>query len=120
MIPEYLASDEVPHPFAQSHSGNFLVSGVMQLSFTCDETIDPMLLMGGNHEFPRQGSPSPNSAYYPEGDHYQHTSPAPSTSDGVWMGYPSYEASASAPIPISPTVGNRVSALARYDAIVLC
>jgi len=107
MIPGYRASDEVPHPFAQGHSGDLTASGVRQPSFTCGATIDPMLLMGGGHES--------NSLYTTEDNHYHHQSVVPPTSGRVWMGYPDPAAVSS---PISPALGNRVSALARYG--VLC
>jgi len=119
MIPEHLSSDEVPHPFAQSHSGDLIVSGIRHPSFTCDATIDPMMLMGADHGLLSQHSSSSDCLYIPDGNPYHHPSPAPSTSAGVWMGYPLYEASASVSAPISPTVGDRVSALA-LDMIMLC
>jgi len=109
MIPEYRASDEVSYPFTQDHSGDLTVSAVRQPSFTSGATINPSLLMGGGHQF--------NSLYITEGSHYQHPSSVPSTSSEGWMGYP---APASVPSHISPTLGNRVSALARYGVVMLC
>jgi len=51
MIPEYLASGEVPHPFAQSHSSDLVVSGIGQQSFICNATADlALLLIGGSRE----------------------------------------------------------------------
>lgn len=110
MIPDLLASDGSLHSFVQGYSGGIIVPRVRQPSPPPDTTIDPMLLMCGNHEPPPQHIQPPLSLYIPEDNHYQHPSPVPSTSTEVWMGYTGDEGPASMP---SPMVGNMVSALTR-------
>lgn len=120
MTPNYLASSQISHPFVQGHSRDLTVPGVRHPSFTCDATIDPVFLMGANHELLSQHDSSSNPLYISEGDHYRRSPPAPSTSGEVWMGYSGYEASPPVPILINRMVGNRVSALVLYSEVMLC
>jgi len=108
MTPDFVASNDAYHPFTQSYSGGLIDRQPSSLPH--DLTINPSFLHG-NQQSLLQYNSSPTSLYIPEGSHYQDPSPAPSTSTGVWMGYPGDEASASAPSLISPVVGNKVRAL---------
>ena len=120
MTPDHLASDQFSHPFAQSHPSDLIIPGVRQPSFTCDATINPMLLMGGTHELLSPHESSQDSMYTSEGNYYQCPSPAPSTPAEVWMNHPGYEASVAASSPVSPTMGSRVSAPVHRRAMMLC
>ena len=56
-------------------------------------------------------NPSQRSMNVSRGGHYQSPPPYPSTFDEAWVDYPGYAAPASVPSPISPTMGDMVSAL---------
>ena len=112
MSADFVISDgapyHVPHRLTQSYPGGPTYPQIERLSLPYDGTINPSLLMGGDHTFPHHNQ-SPVDSYVSGDEHYLDMSPAPSTHTEVWMGY-SDEGSVSGTSPTSPTVCNRVSA----------
>jgi hypothetical protein len=113
MTPTYTASDDPLHRYAQSHSGCLIAPNIVPSSSPShDGTIDPSLLMFGDHELLSQYASSSIPTWVSGDSHDQRSSPAPSISAGVWMGYSGDQPSTSAPpSPTSPTVGHTVSPL---------
>ena len=113
MTPTYTASDDPLHRYAQSHSGSLIApSTVLPPSPLHNGTINPSLLMFENHELLSQYASSSFPMCTSGGGHDQRSSPTPSISAGVWMGYSGDQPSMSAPpSPTSPTVGHMVSPL---------
>jgi len=118
MLPDFVASDDdVIRQSNQSYHGGLIVPEVGQASLPQGGTINPMLLMG-EHELLLH-NPSLNSSYIYEDSHYQHTSPAPSSVE-TWMGYPGDEASASAPSPVGPIIGNTEMTYVAFMESCIC
>jgi hypothetical protein len=112
MIPDFVASDDVPRKLTRNNPGGPITpTATWQPSLPHDGTIDPSLLMVENHELLSQHNSSSIPPHTSGDGHSQHLAPAFPASTEVWVVYPGDQPSTSALSPISPTVGNWVSPL---------
>jgi hypothetical protein len=111
MTPDNVASGGIPHPCVQSYPDGLVVPGAGEPSPSYNPTIDPRLLAYEDHGLLPQHNVPQITLSIPEGSYFELTSPSPSTSAPVWMGYsPGEEPSPLVHSPNSSLLDSLVSA----------